>query len=350
MKISKGRVLISVVLWLLLMAGLGTLFMWQWLHREHPIPDEHRYLQVAKGESLHSVARRLHQQGLLRWPMVWRLYSRFVQPGSIKVGEYQLAEKESPITILALLQSGSVITYNVTLVEGKTFAEWVDLLSLQPKLQVSLASKPVEEQLVLLGLDIEHPEGWFFPDTYKFVAGDTDISILRRAHARMRELLNTEWPLRQPDLPYESPYEALIMASIIEKETGLRSERGEIAGVFIRRLRLGMRLQTDPTVIYGLGQEFKGNLTRKHLAQLTPYNTYQIKGLPPTPIAMPGAEAVHAALHPEPGTTLYFVAKGDGSHHFSTTLAEHNEAVSRYQRKRIENYRSAPGPQKGAEP
>src|SRR5690606_787196 len=157
----------------------GAFYVWQWLHRDYRIPDEYRYLVVQKGESLQSVARRLHEQDLLRWPVVWRLYSRVAQPVSIKVGEYDLAERESPVSILNRLQSGAVITYNVTLVEGKTFADWVELLSLQPKLQISLAGKPAEEQLALLGLQIEHPEGWFFPDTYRFVAGDSDVALLR---------------------------------------------------------------------------------------------------------------------------------------------------------------------------
>jgi UPF0755 protein len=350
-KVSRLRVIVSVSLWLVVMSGITAFYFWTWLHRDHGIDEANRYFVIEKGESLYSVGQRLHEQHMLRWPRVWRLYSRLVQPGSVKVGEYNFAERESPVSMLRRLQSGAVITYSVTLVEGKTFAEWVQMLSLQPKLQVTLGGRPLEEQLALLDLGLDHPEGWFYPDTYRFVAGDSDVGLLRRAHQLMRQALEREWSTRAPDLPYASPYEALIMASIIEKETGLASERGDIAGVFVRRLRAGMRLQTDPTVIYGLGSDFSGNLTRAHLRTASPYNTYVISGLPPTPIAMPGGAAVHAAMHPADGTTLYFVAKGDGSHHFSSTLEEHNRAVHQYQRSnRRSDYRSSPSVNSGAAP
>jgi len=351
MKVSIFRVFTSLVLWVTLMSGICGVYLWSWLHRDHWIAEEKRYFVVAKGESLASVALRLRDQDMLRWPLMWRLYSRFIRPGSIKVGEYSFADRESPISMLQRLQSGAVITYSVTLVEGKTFPEWVDLLALQPKLQVSLSELALTEQLKLLDLGLDHPEGWFYPDTYQFVAGDSDAGILRRAHQLMRQTLDREWSARSPDLPYATPYEALIMASIIEKETGLPSERADIAGVFVRRLRAGMRLQTDPTVIYGLGPEYAGNLKRKHLKQVNPYNTYINVGLPPTPIAMPGGAAIHAALHPAEGSSLYFVAKGDGSHQFSSTLEEHNQAVQQYQKyNRRSDYRSAPSSNKGLQP
>lgn len=343
LKVSRLRIGIAIGLWAVLMSVIACFYLWTWLHRDHWVQESNRYFVVAKGESLHSVAQRLHKQEMLRWPLVWRMYSRFLQPGSIKVGEYSFAERESPVSILRRLQSGAVITYSVTLVEGKTFADWVQLLSLQPKLTISLAGLPLEEQLALLNLGLDHPEGWFFPETYNFVAGDSDVGLLRRAHQLMRQALEREWAERAQGLPYTTPYEALVMASIIEKETGLASERADIAGVFVRRLQAGMRLQTDPTVIYGLGNEFSGNLTRRHLQSPSPYNTYMNAGLPPTPIAMPGGAAVHAAMHPAEGAALYFVAKGDGSHYFSATLEEHNRAVQQYQRaNRRSDYRSAP--------
>jgi UPF0755 protein len=342
MTVGKLRAGISAVLWLTLMSVIAAVYFWQWLHRDHWVEEDKRYFVVAKGESLVSVARRLHDLDMLRWPMVWRLYGQYVAPGSIKVGEYEFLERETPVSMLRRFQSGAVITYSVTLVEGRTFKDWIELLSLQPKLNVTLLSKPLEEQLQLLDVGLDHPEGWFYPDTYHFVAGDSDLTLLRRAHQLMRQVLEKEWASRSADLPYATPYEALIMASIIEKETGLASERGDIAGVFVRRMRAGMRLQTDPTVIYGLGGDFTGNLTRQHLRKAGPYNTYTNSGLPPTPIAMPSAAAIHAALHPSDGTTLYFVAKGDGSHHFSSTLEEHNRAVQQYQRQRRTNYRSSP--------
>lgn len=342
--VSKLRVCISAVLWLVLMSGIATAYFWHWLHRDQGLGEDKRYFVVANGESLVSVARRLHDQEMLRWPTIWRLYGQYLKPGSIKVGEYQFFERETPASMLHRLQSGAVITYSVTLVEGRTFNDWLELLSLQPKLNITLAGKSLEEQLKLLDLGLEHPEGWFYPDTYQFVAGDSDLALLRRAHHLMRQVLEREWADRALDLPYATPYEALIMASIIERETGLASERKDVAGVFVRRLRLGMRLQTDPTIIYGLGSDFTGNLTRQHLRTPGPYNTYTNFGLTPTPIAMPSGAAIHAALHPADGTSLYFVAKGDGSHQFSDTLQEHNRAVQQYQRQRRADYRSFPAP------
>jgi UPF0755 protein len=193
-----------------------------------------------------------------------------------------------------------------------------------------------------LGRPDEHPEGRFFPDTYHFQRGMTDVAFLQRAYATMERRLQHEWDQRQPDLPYASPYEALIMASIVEKETAVAAERPEVAGVFVRRLQRGMPLQTDPTVIYGLGEDFDGNLRRVHLRQDTPYNTYVRAGLPPSPIALPGAAAIHAALHPAPGDALYFVARGDGTHAFSASLGEHNKAVEAFQLRQREASRPKP--------
>lgn len=343
MQVSPVKITVSLILWLVLMSSLTAFYWWRWLHADHTLEPQQRHFEVARGESLRSVASRLYEHDVIRWPTVWRFYARFFDPVSIKAGEYQFANRVSPRALLRTLQEGKVITYRVTLVEGRNFHEFVAVLGAQDKLNALLMGKSQSEQLELLDLDIEHPEGWFYPDTYQYIKGDSDLSILRRAHARMQTLLATEWPQRDPDLPYDTPYEALIMASIIEKETGVESERRAIAGVFVRRLQRGMRLQTDPTVIYGLGQMFEGNLTRLHLRTANPYNTYTTGGLPPTPIAMPGAEAVYAALHPLPGDALYFVAKGDGSHHFSATLEEHNRAVFRYQKsERAKTYRSAP--------
>lgn len=343
MKIKPLRLLVALGLWLLVLGGALAVYLWQWLHRDHWIPETQRYWVVAKGESVQGVARRLHSQGMLRWPRVWSFYVRFIDARPIHTGEYRLAERESPLSLLQRLQSGAVITYQVTLVEGRNFAEWVQLLSSQPKLQVTLQGKSRAEQLALLDLGLAHPEGWFFPDTYQYVAEDSDLAILRRAHIRMQEVLERAWNNRVEGLPYTNPYEALIMASIIEKETGVVAERPEIAGVFVRRLQMGMRLQTDPTVIYGLGTGFDGNLTRRHLRESTPYNTYVIRGLPPTPIAMPSGAAIEAALNPRAGTSLYFVARGDGTHEFSDNLEAHNRAVDAYQRRlNPGNYRSSP--------
>ena len=194
------------------------------------------------------------------------------------------------------------------------------------------------------------PEGRFFPDTYRFVRGMTDVELLQQAYMRLDEVLAKEWAERSTDLPYRDPYQALIMASLVEKETGIPQERGQIAGVFVRRMRLGMMLQTDPTVIYGMGERYNGKITRADLREPTPYNTYTMTGLPPTPIAMVGREAIHAALNPSNGTSLYFVARGDGSHVFSDDLDDHNSAVREFQLKRRSDYRSSPAPQQEAKP
>lgn len=300
-------------------------------------------IEVPAGMSLTRLANQLADQGLLTLPQLFTAYARLTDQTAIRVGEYQLDAGINPRQLLDLLISGKVVNYQLTFPEGLSFKEWRAILAEQPKLTKKLSGLTAQELLQQLSLDIEHPEGWFFPDTYLYSAGDSDYDVLLQSHTRMRKILAEEWKSRSEGLPFNTPYEALILASIVEKETGVGSERGEIAGVFVRRLKKGMRLQTDPTVIYGLGDKYQGNITRSHLKQPTAYNTYVINGLPPTPIAMPGREAIHAALHPVKGKSLYFVAKGDGSHYFSATLKEHVQAVKRYQLKRSSNYRSSPG-------
>jgi len=219
-------------------------------------------------------------------------------------------------------------------VEGWNFKQMRVAIAGQQALEQTLVELSDQEIMQRLGYADEHPEGRFLPDTYHFPKGTTDLAFLKRAYQAMQGLLDAEWEQRDPGLPLNSPYEALILASIVEKETGLASERPEIAGVFVRRLKKGMKLQTDPTIIYGMGESYKGNIRRRDLKQDTPYNTYLHKGLTPTPISMPGADALHAVLHPKEGKSLYFVAKGEGSHQFSKTLVEHNRAVRKYQLKR----------------
>jgi len=301
-------------------------------------------ISVKKGDTLGKLAYQLESDNILSSAQFFILYARFEKKTKIEVGEYLLAKGSHHEQLLNLLHSGDVIRYQVTLVEGKTFDDFLSALQRNNKIKHTLDKSLTYTQLLeQLQINVDHPEGWFFPDTYQFVSGMSDVDILRQAHQRMQDVLEEEWQKKSDNLPYTSAYEALIMASIIEKETGVAYERPEIAGVFVRRLQKGMRLQTDPTIIYGLGREYKGNIRRKHLTQKTPYNTYVIDGLPPTPIAMPGREAIHAALHPKSGKTLFFVAKGDGSHQFSITLAEHNKAVRKYQiEQRRKQYRSSP--------
>ncbi|SMF30666.1 UPF0755 protein [Alteromonadaceae bacterium Bs31] len=350
MNVSPVRIVFAITLWLLLMMGASAHYIWHWLQAPQTISLEQDIYIVERGASLNSVAFDLHKQGMMRWPRVWVLYARLLNLSNIKAGEYSLAEKESPLSLLARFQTGEQIQYHITLVEGRTLKEFIDALHSHQKLKKELQDLNYQQIVETLGLSIDHPEGYFFPDTYQFVSGDSDKDILLRAHLKMNEVLHTEWQNRQGGLPYKTAYEALVMASIVEKETGVAHERRQIAGVFVRRLEEKMRLQTDPTVIYGMGDSYTGNIRRKDLKTPTPYNTYTNHGLPPTPIAMPGREAIRAALHPDYGDNLYFVAKGDGSHHFSSSLEEHEEAVQKYQRNRRSDYRSAPPPPVSPEP
>ena len=301
-------------------------------------------LTVQAADSLHSVAAKLHREGVLRHPRLMVLYGRWTGADQqLQRGEYLLPAGSTAESVLRLLQSGRVMQYQVTLPEGITLARALQILAQQEPLE-SVLQGAADARILRLVAPHASPEGLFFPASYRYPRGTTDWDILQRAHREMRSRLQQEWRDRAPELPYETPYEALVMASIIERETGLPQERARIAGVFVRRLQRGMRLQTDPTVIYGLGDTFDGDLLGSHLRDpANPYNSYRHHGLPPTPIALPGAGAIHAALHPEPGAALYFVARGDGGHVFSDTLAEHREAVRKYQLQRRSDYRSSPG-------
>jgi UPF0755 protein len=308
------------------------------------VPKDGFTFVVEQGDSLSKVVDKLNSAGVLAYPHMVTLYGRWTGlDQQIKQGEYLVPQNSTAESMLIQLQRGDIVQYAVTLPEGITLAMAIDILTQQKQLTSTLTG-PQDARILELIQPESHPEGLFFPDTYSYARGDTDFSILQRAHTAMLAVLAEEWQQRSKPLPYDTPYEALIMASIIERETGLPEERTRISGVFIRRLQQDMLLQTDPTVIYGLGDTFDGNLQRSHLAEdSNAYNTYRLAGLPPTPIALPGRAAIHAALHPEPGTALYFVARGDGGHVFSDTLGDHNRAVREYQLQRRKNYRSAPG-------
>lgn len=337
------QIISIVVIVLMATMTIGASVVQHWLRAPLSLTEDY-VVAVNKGDNLSKLAYRLEREGILSSARLFVLYARMVGKTKLEIGEYLLVKNSSRDHLIRLLQSRDVISYKVTLVEGKTFNDFVAVLHNHSKITAQLVSDGDTTTLLQqLNIQVEHPEGWFFPDTYQFVSGTSDIDILRQAYQRMQVVLADEWENKAEGLPYKTPYDALIMASIIEKETGVAYERSEISGVFVRRLRKGMRLQTDPTIIYGLGSDYNGNIRRKHLTQYTPYNTYMINGLPPTPIAMPGREAIHAALHPKAGNTLYFVAKGDGSHYFSSTLSEHNKAVFQYQiKKRSQQYQSSP--------
>ncbi len=325
--------------WLLLLCLLGaaalSAYAWHWLHQPVTTVQADTF-EVARGASVNSIARQLHSAGWLRHPRIWSLWARHQQlSGKLKAGEYALTPGLSPQQLLQLLSSGDVILRSLTVVEGSTYADLRRALAQRTDIKHILNGLSDREIMQALGLPGIHPEAQFFPDTYQFAKSSSDMDILRMAQQRMQRELATAWAQRADDLVLSTVYEALILASIIEKETALASERPLIAGVFAERLARGMLLQTDPTVIYGLGDSYDGNLRKVDLRRDTPYNTYTRAGLPPTPICLPGAAALHAAVNPQRTGALYFVAtgNGDGSHYFSRNYIEHQAALQRYLRR-----------------
>jgi len=305
----------------------------RWLDAPLAIEEAAVIIEIPRGQPLARTAEELEARGVLEHGGWLRAYARYTGADArIKAGEYRVPAGTTPRGLLELLESGAVVQHAVTIVEGWTFRDLRRALASAEHLDHTLAKYDDAAVMEALGEPDTHPEGLFFPDTYLFGKGTSDLEILRQARAKMRMELEDAWSARADDLPITSPYEALILASIVEKETALAAERARIAGVFTLRLRRGMRLQTDPTVIYGLGPSFDGNLRRRDLERDGPYNTYMRAGLPPTPIALPGAQSLHAAVRPDVRGDLYFVATGlpDGSHEFSKTLAEHEAAVRRY--------------------
>ena len=308
------------------------------------LPQE-QLLDVPAGATPTGTFNRLEADGVLDDAFWLRLYWRFNLDGQpLHSGEYRMSPGLTAEGLIGLWQRGEVVQYSLTLVEGWNFRQVRTALAKHEKIVQTLAGLTDSEVMDKLGHPGVFPEGRFFPDTYRFVRGMSDVEFLKKAYNRLDDVLAQEWSKRAADAPYTDPYQALIMASLVEKETGVPQERGQIAGVFVRRLKIGMLLQTDPTVIYGLGERYNGKLTRAHLKEANPYNTYMVAGLPPTPIAMVGREAIHAALNPVPGSSLYFVARGDGSHIFSDNLDAHNAAVREFQLKRRADYRSSPAP------
>lgn len=340
------KFLVAVLAALLLLVS-AYVFFERYLGSPLDFNDQTVEYTLKPGSNLSLVVNDLQKKGYLKYPKLLLLYSRLEKDGHvIQAGHYQFEPGLTPKELLKKLQQGDISYYQLTLVEGWTLRQAINYLK---EVQFLI---PSDLSVEVLSTQFKHPdaetnlEGLFFPDTYRYHRGMSMLDILSQSHQRLLQVLDEEWQKRAEGLPYSSSYQALVMASLIEKETGVPSERNTIAGVFVRRLQKKMRLQTDPTVIYGLGQAFNGNLRSKHLKDSkNPYNTYRHFGLPPTPIAMVGREAIHAALHPEAGKSLYFVAKGDGSHYFSETLDEHNKAVRHYQiEKRRKDYVSSPQP------
>jgi UPF0755 protein len=298
--------------------------------RQYPIEVE-----IPRGAGFRAALEQLEKSGIALRRREFELLARAMRKErQIKAGSYEIAQPVTPIQLLEKLTRGDVMQAEVRLIEGWTFAQFRAALDASPDLKHDTRGLTEAQILERLRAAETHPEGLFFPDTYLFGKGSSDFSVLRRSYRAMQRHLKEEWEGRDQAIPYRAPYDALIMASIIEKETGQAGERDLIGGVLVNRLRIGMRLQVDPTVIYGLGATFDGNLRRSHLMEDGPYNTYTRAGLPPTPIAMPGLASLRAALRPGRTEALYYVSKGDGSSQFSRTLDEHNRAVSRYQLRR----------------
>lgn len=324
--------------WALILALLAAAFLgwhaWQFTRTAITPPSLPFDFVVKPGASLKSLSVQLADSGLIERPEALWLLGRFTEKTAIRAGTYRLDKPLLPAELLDKLVRGDVVPVSIQFIEGSTYSELRRALAAHKDVRQTLAGVSDTELLKRLGAEEKHPEGLFFPDTYFFAAGTTDFEVLKRAHQTLKQKLADAWAQREQDLPYKSPYEALIMASIIEKETGRADERPTISAVFVNRLRIGMRLQTDPTVIYGIGPSFDGNIRKRDLLTDTPYNSYTRDGLPPTPIALAGWGSIIAAMKPAQSDKLYFVGKGDGSHHFSRSLEEHNRAVARYQLKR----------------
>ncbi len=328
--LRRRAVPIAIAAGLVLFAA-GFALVWDYLRfleRPLALPERGLEFTVAPGSSVGDLARALEARGVLSRPLYFEVYARLegLAP-RLQAGEYLIARGQTPRGLLEQWAEGRVVLHGLTLLEGWTFRQALEAVRAHPKLRQTLAGLPDVEVAARIGIERSNPEGLLFPDTYRFAAGTSDLEVLKRAHRTLQAKLQAAWAARRPGLPFDTPYEALVLASIIEKETGRADERRRIAGVFVRRIKLGMRLQTDPAVIYGLGADYAGELSGAQLRADTPYNTYTRAGLPPTPIALAGAAALAAAVDPAEGEELYFVADGSGGHAFSKTLDEHNRAV-----------------------
>jgi len=323
------KLFMSVVVLSLLAAG-GVMY---WA--KQPVIDAGQPIAftVMPGSGLDSVMQQIASAGVPVNPELLGLVARLTgKSGRLKAGSYEIKPGTTPLRLITQLVRGEFAQESLTVIEGWTFRQMREAVDAQSSLKHDTQSLSDAELMAKITTDYSLPEGLFAPDTYLFAKGASDLQVYKQAHALLLKRLNQAWEARDVTLPYKTPYEALIMASMIEKETGRKEERTSIAGVFINRLRIGMPLQTDPTVIYGMGDAYKGNIRKRDLTTDTPYNTYMRVGLPPTPISLPGNESLLAAMNPAKTDALYFVAKGDGSSHFSSTLSEHNQAVNKYQR------------------
>ncbi|MET0682602.1 MAG: endolytic transglycosylase MltG [Casimicrobiaceae bacterium] len=329
---QTSRFLATLASIALIVVGSAAIALGWWLLQPLPLPVSPFAFDVKPGATLKSVARELVGAGVLRFELPLVALARIRQVDrSIKAGNYEIAAGITLPRLLAKLTQGDVTQIALTVVEGSTFAELAAAIATNPAIVKTVLARPEAELAQRIGVSGTNPEGWFFPDTYFITKGSSDLALFVRAHRLMRQRLDAAWARRAGDSPLKDPYSALILASIVEKETARVSDRPLIASVFVNRLRLGMRLQSDPTVIYGLGARFDGNLRKRDLEEDTPYNTYTRDGLPPTPIGLPGQASLNAAVDPPKTDFLYFVARGDGTSEFSANLTDHNRAVARFQ-------------------
>jgi UPF0755 protein len=328
------RKLIIIILLVLLGTASTLVYQFDQALKTPLAIEKNSFLKIQSGSSISSFAKQLEQMQWIPTRFWLRNYGRlFPQKAHIKAGTYLIAQQTTLAQLLRQLVEGKEHQFSVTFIEGTRFKDALTILAAHPYIKQTMQNIDISKIATSLGVKAKNPEGWLFPDTYAFTADTQDITLLKRAYNNMQAQLNKVWQNRADNLPYQTPYQALIMASIIEKETSYIAEQPVISSVFVNRLRKKMRLQTDPTVIYGLGDRYQGDITRAHLREKTPYNTYRINGLPPTPIAMAGLSALQATLNPATSDYFYFVSGGDGKHVFSRTLAEHNLAVKDYLKK-----------------
>ncbi|MES2562996.1 MAG: endolytic transglycosylase MltG, partial [Pseudomonadota bacterium] len=322
-----------VVACVLVIVMFAAIWCVRYPYYELPLKSSPAQFSISPGSSLRSATQQMLEAGVIDSAFVFEVLARiFGNPKNIKAGNYEVEQGITPLQLIEKITRGDYTTLSLTFVEGWTFRQMRKTLDDHPSLNHETRGLNDRDVLKRLGVAFAAAEGLFFPDTYHFTAGASDLSVLKRSYTLMQKHLAAQWEQRAPGLPLTSPYQALILASIVEKETGKAADRTTISAVFINRLKLGMRLQTDPTVIYGMGERFDGNLRKQDLLTDTPFNTYTRSGMPPTPIAMPGLGSLRASLHPASSDALYFVARGDGSSHFSRSLEEHDRAVNKYQR------------------
>lgn len=326
MRALKGGIIF--ILGLLLVLGV---ILWSSLFRDYPVEGQKQLLAINEGDTYSRFIDRLAEDDHVNFPIVLKLYQRVMIHDSMKKGVYEVRQGMSVRQVMEMIANAENAQMNrILVIEGTTFKQLIDALKKDELVTKEVSHLSYDQMLKALNIPFAHPEGLFAPNTYFFAKGETDRKILTDLYQRQMKALDDAWNNRAADLPYKNKYEALIMASIIEKETNVDAELEQVSGVFVRRLKLGMRLQTDPTVIYGMGDRYQGNITRQDLRTPTPYNTYTMSGLPPTPIALPGQKAIQAAMHPDQSDNIYFVATGNGGHKFSTNLQDHNRAVQEY--------------------